>query len=184
MDKIQPRENVVRRYFACGCRKVQSRVDSKPANDCGSHSKSYLLRADYWSVNPCGPWSSPRHGSPLIHELVPSSCNNCVADNRSHMNCHEKQKESNKRHEDGVDFYSVKFCKNSAGAFQTQSSRMNHHEYTNVPKTSVSLPSHSIVGHPSLKIYRFRLPHNLLPLLDYIVKGCHDHAKNLPNGWM
>jgi hypothetical protein len=42
---------------------------------------------------------------------------------------------------------------------------------------------YQVVGHPSLKIFRVRLPPHLLHLLDGIVLGCEAHAATLPNGW-
>jgi hypothetical protein len=53
-----------------------------------------------------------------------------------------------------------------------------------IPIIPAMLPSYHIVGHPSLKIYKFRLPHQLLHLLDFIVAACHNYACSLPNGWM
>lgn len=43
---------------------------------------------------------------------------------------------------------------------------------------------HQVVGDPSLKIFRVRLPPHLLHLLDGIVIGCEAHAATLPNGWL
>jgi len=43
---------------------------------------------------------------------------------------------------------------------------------------------HQVVGDPSLKIFRVRLPPHLLHLLDGIVLGCEAHAATLPNGWL
>ena len=45
------------------------------------------------------------------------------------------------------------------------------------------LYNHEIVGHPSLKIHRLKLPAHLLSLLDTIVSGCEMHASALPTGW-
>ena len=39
------------------------------------------------------------------------------------------------------------------------------------------------IGHPSLKIYKFRLPPHLRNLLDHIVNGCDEYAATLPGGW-
>ena len=68
--------------------------------------------------------------------------------------------------------------------FPTQSRRYPHNEITSsVSYNPILPPSHSIVGHPSLRIYKFRLPTHLLHLLDLIVDGCQKHAGNLPTGW-
>lgn len=41
-----------------------------------------------------------------------------------------------------------------------------------------------VIGHPSLKIFKFKLPPHLLHLLDHIVNGCDEYASTLPGGWM
>ncbi|KAL3808222.1 hypothetical protein ACHAXA_011290, partial [Cyclostephanos tholiformis] len=68
--------------------------------------------------------------------------------------------------------------------FPTQSRRSSHDEIASEPKALTLTPSYSVVGHPAFKIYRFRLPHLFLPLLDHIVEGCANHANSLPTGWM
>lgn len=40
------------------------------------------------------------------------------------------------------------------------------------------------VGHPQLKIFKFKLPPHLLHLLDHIVNGCDEYASSRPGGWM
>ncbi|KAL3770295.1 hypothetical protein ACHAW5_000674 [Stephanodiscus triporus] len=67
--------------------------------------------------------------------------------------------------------------------FPTQSRRVQHNEISSVPNALVLPPCYGIVGHPSLKIYRFQLPGNLHPLLDHIVEGCANYANSLPSGW-
>ena len=62
--------------------------------------------------------------------------------------------------------------------FPTQACRQDH-----IPNDPI-LPSFTIIGHPSLRIYKFRLPNHLLHLLDHIVDGCVDHASTLTTGWM
>ena len=53
-----------------------------------------------------------------------------------------------------------------------------------VPRNiKMSTVYHQVVGHPSLKIFRLRLPPHLLHLLDGIVLGCEAHAATLPSGW-
>lgn len=68
--------------------------------------------------------------------------------------------------------------------FPIQSRRTHRNESATIPCSPILRPEHSVVGHPSLKIYRFRLPPHLLPLLDLIKDGCCDHANSLPSGWM
>jgi hypothetical protein len=43
---------------------------------------------------------------------------------------------------------------------------------------------YDVVGDPSLKILRLRLPPHLLDLIDKIVLGCEAHAASLPSGWL
>ena len=50
-------------------------------------------------------------------------------------------------------------------------------------ETPLPLYGHEMVGHPSLKIHRLKLPSHLLPLLDTIVSGCEMYASTLPTGW-
>ena len=50
-------------------------------------------------------------------------------------------------------------------------------------ETPFPFVNHQIVGHPSLKIHRLKLPSHLLPLLDTVVRGCEMHASTLPTGW-
>ena len=45
------------------------------------------------------------------------------------------------------------------------------------------LRDHEVIGHPSLRLHRMRLPPPLLPLLDTVVQGCEQHASTLPTGW-
>lgn len=40
-----------------------------------------------------------------------------------------------------------------------------------------------VVGHPSLRIYKLRLPASLVLLLDQIIDGCERHARCSPSGW-
>ena len=61
------------------------------------------------------------------------------------------------------------------------------YSFGKVRRTSLEAPlpfyNHEVVGHPSLKIHRLKLPSYLLPLLDTIVSGCEMHASTLPTGW-
>ena len=40
-----------------------------------------------------------------------------------------------------------------------------------------------VIGHPSLRIYKLRLPFSLVLLLDQIIDGCESHASCSPSGW-
>lgn len=53
----------------------------------------------------------------------------------------------------------------------------------NITMSTIAV-SHQVVGDPSLKIFRLKLPPHLLHLLDPIVLGCEAHAATLPNGWV
>eukprot|EP00985_Skeletonema_marinoi_P023670 scaffold15894_cov103-Skeletonema_marinoi.AAC.1 len=66
------------------------------------------------------------------------------------------------------------YSKKYTTQYPTQAQRVHYHEPVPV----------CIIGHPSLKIYKFQLPPHLLHLLDHIVNGCDDYAATLPGGWM
>jgi len=65
--------------------------------------------------------------------------------------------------------------------YPTQRRRQYHEVATTIQEDT--LPSFTAIGHPSLKIYKFRLPPHLLHLLDDIVDGCSEHADSLSTGW-
>ena len=65
--------------------------------------------------------------------------------------------------------------------YPTQRRREYHEVATTIQEDT--LPSFTTIGHPSLKIYKFRLPPHLLHLLDEIVDGCSEHADSLSTGW-
>ena len=54
---------------------------------------------------------------------------------------------------------------------------------TQMPMSPILPPSPISIGHPSLQIYKFRLPRHLLKSLDHIVHGCQEYAARLPSGW-
>lgn len=58
-----------------------------------------------------------------------------------------------------------------------------HTAQCKLPTIPVFMPSYIIIGHPTLKIYKFKLPSNLLHLLDFIVNSCNKHAGSLRSGW-
>ena len=80
---------------------------------------------------------------------------------------------NHKRLEEKMDVY-----RGGKFVFPTQACRQDY-----IPNDPI-LPSFTIIGHPSLRIYKFRLPNHLLHLLDHIVDGCADHASTLTTGWM
>lgn len=69
------------------------------------------------------------------------------------------------------------------GSFPVQA----RYKPSQVPR-NIKLPTmtlyHQVIGDPSLKIFRVRLPPHLLHLLDDIVLGCEAHAATLPKGWL
>eukprot|EP00569_Conticribra_weissflogii_P009369 CAMPEP_0171369862 /NCGR_PEP_ID=MMETSP0879-20121228/7634_1 /TAXON_ID=67004 /ORGANISM="Thalassiosira weissflogii, Strain CCMP1336" /LENGTH=209 /DNA_ID=CAMNT_0011878239 /DNA_START=244 /DNA_END=873 /DNA_ORIENTATION=+ len=74
-------------------------------------------------------------------------------------------------------------CTNK-GVFPTQAERMQHQQITNARRHLTPPPTFSIVGHPSLRIYRFQLPHHFLHLLDYVVEECQRYAARTSTGWL
>lgn len=158
-------------FIVCGCRKACSCADINE-----EQSASYLLEGAHWSANPCRPWISTLFGAHHTHEWASYSLSMNNAGDRSHEYQRRMEQASNGVSDDKMN--------TNFRNFPTQSRRMHYHESTAVPNTLMPPPSFSIIGHPSLKIYRFRLPHHLLQLLDYIVEGCHKHAAKSPTGWM
>jgi hypothetical protein len=57
-------------------------------------------------------------------------------------------------------------------------------DYLKLYQKPVPCRSYERIGHPSLKIIRFRLPEHLISLLDTIIDGCEEYAASLPCGWM
>jgi len=67
--------------------------------------------------------------------------------------------------------------------YPTQSRLKTPQKKPSIQTNSVKTQSYSIVGHPSLRIYKFRLPNHLLHLLNVIVEACQEHALTLRKGW-
>lgn len=149
--------------LACGCRRVCA-CNIKTAHKQNNRSNQHSVGTDYWSPNVCRPWISTWFDT--------------TEKEKGHNTYLESGCESNEKQAPNIGTSSAK------QTFPTQSRRIQYNECTSVPSNPILPPSHSIIGHPSLKIYKFRLPHHLLNLLDHIVDGCHDHASNLPTGWM
>ena len=74
-------------------------------------------------------------------------------------------------------------CRDESSPFPVQA----RYQFGQPKRMSVQAPlplcNHEMIGHPSFKIHRMRLPSHLLPLLDTIISGCEMHASNLRNGW-
>lgn len=162
-DNSSNRKAKLCKFLACGCRRVCScSKDMKSADKHDDSSRQHPVGADYWSQNPCRPWISSWFDN--VDKTV------------EHSNFYRHEMSvRNEKLDDKLDLY------HGGSVFPTQSRRI---ETATMPITHILPPSHSIIGHPSLKIYRFRLPNHLLHLLDQIVVGCADHAKDLPTGWM
>jgi hypothetical protein len=136
---------------------------------CEQQSKPKSTETDYWPANPCQPWGNlfmnsngtyfgrtnqySTIGSPILATETKRG-----APHSSH---------AIKRHD----------------VFPTQVRRKNTQHKPNIPRDTAFMPNYSIIGHPSLRIYKFSLPNNLLHLLEYIVEACEKHAQSLRTGW-
>ncbi len=70
------------------------------------------------------------------------------------------------------------------GDTPTQFQRMPNQRSASMPHDLMPPPTFSIIGHPSLQIYRFQLPYHLLHLLDYIVEECQSFVSKTSTGWL
>lgn len=127
--------------------------------DCSSikidNDRQNQLDTDCWSPNHCRPWISSWFDNDKVGDLQ-SYCRKKSADD-----------------EDG-----------GRRIFPTQAKRTQ--QFCEVESETITLTpaSHIVVGHPSLKIYRCRLPQHLLYLLDQIVDSCTAYANASPAGWL
>jgi hypothetical protein len=151
------------KYLSCGCRRICSCKEAKSDEEYDDSSKqSQSGTVCYWSPYPTWTWV------PFWFENSDKAAEYPVTYRREMEVAHKKTIES-----EGVGKH----------VFPTQSRRVQHNEIAPVPNALVLPPCYGIVGHPSLKIYRFQLPGHLHPLLDHIVEGCANYANSLPSGW-
>ena len=165
------RKSKLCKFLSCGCRRICScnEEDTKPTSD--ARIKQYTYDAEQrYSPNPCSrPWMSSWF----------DSTDRSSAEHRNTYCTHDIETTYSKTYDDKMDFY-----RGGRSAYPTQSRRIKYNAVTTIPTDPILPPSHSVVGHPSLKIYRFKLPPHLLHLLEQIVAGCAEHASSLPTGWM
>ena len=133
-------------------------------------SKHNPVESDYWPVNPCHPWVSSV--------------------------CSGSSYESNSQPILGMPIESYPYDRaNSTDEKCTRKllsapaiSRSDDFPGNTLQKKSiiqnnpVPMPSYSIVGHPALRICKFKLPNHLLPLLQLIVEACQEHSLTLSKG--
>ena len=150
------------KVLACGCRRVCS-CKNKSTENHDKGTKHYPPGADYWSPNPCRPWITSWFDGK----------------EEGYSNTYQSEMESSQTAK--LD-YKRDLYQGGRHVFPTQS-RRGHGDTETMPIPPILPPGHSIIGHPSLKIYKFRLPNHLLSLLDQIVDSCAHHASNLPTGW-
>lgn len=140
--------------MCCGCGKaVCSSIDCNEQEVSGSHR----LKPYHPSSSSFRPWLPSWFDSSDRHE------------DQSNNVCHEVASVAN----------NVKQL--DERVYPTQRRREYHEVATSIQEDT--LPSFTTIGHPSLKIYKFRLPPHLLHLLDEIVDGCSEHADSLSTGW-
>lgn len=143
------------KYLVCGCIRVCSCIYITPDDE-----QKYQVDKGVWSPKPCRPWISSWFDSDAVGHPAASLCEHQI---------------SSKQVDDEDD---------GRRLFPTQAKRA--HRVCAIVPTPITLPapSHLVVGHPSLEIYRCRLPQNLLYLLDHIVESCTKYATSSPNGWL
>jgi hypothetical protein len=148
------------KHLSCGRRKsCGCDGDEQEYNNISNRNQSGA--ACYWSPYPGWTW-------------IPSWFDSAEKSGACTYRCEKEFSHGRKTDDEGV----------GKPVFPTQSRRSSHDEIASEPKALTLTPSYSVVGHPAFKIYRFRLPHLFLPLLDHIVEGCANHANSLPTGWM
>ena len=152
-------------YLACDCRRICSCKDTKFDNinddDDGGRSKQYSSGTSTSTSTWMSSWfdnAQKQDGNSTI----------CSHETRNAYNTKQIEKKTDLYHDKRV--------------YPTQA-RRTHLTYP-IPNVVQNLPSYTVIGHPSLHIYKFRLPDRLLYLLDQIVDGCATYADSLTTGWM
>jgi hypothetical protein len=184
--------------IACGCRSFclckgtnsNSNVHERPHKP---NPYQHPQVVEYWPVNPCRPWISSFFGG--LHDMHEFTSSNLSSLTTSDKMTHNYRREmvstssntnndiASEQQDDEPSYPKGVHKRYDNAGFPTQARRIIHQSHFNSSINPVPPPIHSIVGHPSLRIHRFRLPYHLLHLLDYIVEGCQDHASTLTNGW-
>lgn len=158
---------------SCKCNKDCLCDATTTANYNGQHTESNPLGSDYWSVNPCQPWVSA-----LFNGHVDTSSNILS----SYYTQREISFESRYSYQFGDDHGRNEHITSRKDGYPNQARRKIPQKKSGIPTNPVLLPTYSIIGHPSLRICKFKLPPNLLHLLSITVEACDLHAKSLRNG--
>lgn len=149
----------------CTCRAIER------TSYYSQRTESNSMETNYWPMNPCSLFGNP---------IEVSSYDSNSGHSTSRMTC-----DKDATHQHGNEKQAGKILTSHAAScydkFPTQSRRPQ--KKYNITSSPVFIPRFSIVGHPSLKIYKFTLPNHLIPLLGLIVEACHKYATTLPNGW-
>ena len=151
-------------YLACGCRRICSCKDTEFDNnkdDDDGRSKQYSSGTSTSTSTWMSSWFDNAHRQE-DHSTI------CSHEMRTAYNAKQMEKQ--------MDMYHGK------RVYPTQARRT--HLTFPIPNDVPNLPSYTVIGHPSLHIYKFRLPDRLLHLLDQIVVGCATYADSLTTGWM
>lgn len=144
------------KHLVCGCIRVCSCNCVRLENE-----ENYQPATVCWSPNNCRPWISSWFDKDKAGDNIV---------------IHRREKGTTNKKVDGD--------ADAMRVFPTQAKR-THLIRENVPAPMTLPPlSHIVVGHPSLEIYRCRLPLHLLYLLDIIVDSCTAYANSSPSGWM
>lgn len=169
----------IRNANELGCR-CREKCSCRTILDCyDQQMKSHRIGVDYWSTNPCQPWvtslfsSNASAGSHRTNSTVGMLYDNRGSYQRGTLNVAINN--------NTVSFMSSQtITRNDEFPAETRRSTIQKKSISTSP---IFMPRYDIIGHPSLRIYKFKLPTNLLHLLDYIVKSCNSHALSLQRGW-
>lgn len=152
---------------SCKCNKECLCEAMGAINYNGQGTTSHVLGSNIWSVNPCQPWVSS-----LFNSHIDTSSNISSSHYTSRGMSFENR---------WIYQYDELFNSRKEG-YPTQARRKTLQKKSAIPANPVLLPTYSIIGHPSLRICKFRLPPNLLHLLSTTFEECELHAKSLRNG--
>lgn len=168
----------LRNNSIASCRTTEcSNKNSESPKDFCHQTNPHAAEADHWTGNPCRPWMSS-----LFCSTSGNTYDSTANMSNEHPGCYPYSNAISKKQDDKLFLHARGQLKQHFDV-PTQSLGKVPQKKPSIPNIPAMMPSYNIVGHPSLKIYKFRLPHQLLHLLDFIVAACHNYACSLPNGW-
>ena len=156
-------------YNAASCRtKCSCKVTTIAKHHHHHQTKHDPIESDYWPVNPCQPWVSSLWSGPSYE---PNSRPTVGMPSKSYPHDHANSTDDE--------------CTRKILPAPSISRSDEFPSNTLLKKSTIPnnpVPSYSIIGHPALRIFKFKLPNHLLPLLQLIVEACQDHSLTLSKG--